>query len=262
MSGGYGKLFAAMYDGTLGANWQALVTFQQMIVLCDSEGILDMTPEAIARRTNIPLEIITEGIKVLEAPDRASRTPEDEGRRIRRLDDSRAWGWYLVNHAYYKGLRTRDEIRERERLKKQKQREKHKAKGDKRGQSPDVPKSPATHTQDSVLRNGDFGADAPPIPSCPHAEILKLWREKLSFAVQPRGRELDRDRKQKLAARWREDAERQSLAWWSELFGYIAASPFLRGESVSPGRNPFRLDMDWLLSPVNLRKVIEGKYDA
>src|SRR5262245_45157076 len=58
----FGKVFEIMYDGTLRTNWQALVAFQQMIVLANIDGVVDMTPEAIAARTGIPLEIFTEGI--------------------------------------------------------------------------------------------------------------------------------------------------------------------------------------------------------
>lgn len=93
-----------MYDGTLYGHWQAIVTFQQMIVLCDPEGMIDMTPQAIAARTSIPLEIIQEGVKILEQPDPYSRTPGEDGRRIVRLDDHRPWGWRIVNHRVYRDL--------------------------------------------------------------------------------------------------------------------------------------------------------------
>ena len=110
----YGKLFAQMYDGTLGTEgpWEALVTFQQMIVLADQDGTLDMTPEALSRRTTIPLEIIRKGIAALEQPDPCSRSPEEEGRRIVRLSESRDWGWRLVNHAKYRAIRSAEDRRE------------------------------------------------------------------------------------------------------------------------------------------------------
>ena len=73
----YGKLFEQMYDGSLYGNWKALVTFQQMIVLCDSDGVIDMTPHALAARTGIPLDIITEGIAALEQPDQIARYAEE-----------------------------------------------------------------------------------------------------------------------------------------------------------------------------------------
>ena len=91
----YGKIFKSIYDGTLADHWQALITFQQMIVLCDSEGIIDMTPAAISRRTGIPLEHIDEGIKFLEKPDPHSKTTDEDGRRIVLIDDHRPWAGEL-----------------------------------------------------------------------------------------------------------------------------------------------------------------------
>ena len=97
----YGKLFESMYDGTLVEDWRALITFQQMIVLCDPDGIVDVTPAALSRRTGIPIEHIEKGIGILEGEDPYSRTPDSDGRRIVRLDDHRQWGWYIVNHKKY-----------------------------------------------------------------------------------------------------------------------------------------------------------------
>lgn len=114
----YGKLFAQMYDGTLGTRgpWQALVTFQQLIILADQDGVVDMTAEAISRRTTIPLEIVRIGIAALEEPDPDSRTPDEEGRRILRLSGDRAWGWSIVNYDKYRKIRTAEDRREYMRL--------------------------------------------------------------------------------------------------------------------------------------------------
>src|SRR5690349_16895069 len=110
----YGKLFVQMYDGTLATKgpWEALVTFQQLIILADKHGVIDMTPEAISRRTTIPLNIIEEGIKRLQEPDADSRTPAEEGRRIALLSPDRAWGWQIVNYQHYRNLRSADERRQ------------------------------------------------------------------------------------------------------------------------------------------------------
>lgn len=98
---GYGKIFKQIYDGTLVEHWQALITFQQMIVLCSPQGVVDMTAEALSRRTGIPLPILRAGIIVLEAPDPRSRSAKASGARIERLDPHREWGWRLVNHRQY-----------------------------------------------------------------------------------------------------------------------------------------------------------------
>lgn len=110
----FGKVFASMYDGTLATRgpWQALVTFQQFIVLSDRAGIVDMTAEAISRRTTIPLDIINIGITALEQPDSESRSPALDGRRITRLDPERSWGWQIVNYDKYRKIRSADERRE------------------------------------------------------------------------------------------------------------------------------------------------------
>lgn len=110
----YGKMYRQMYHGTLATTgpWQALVTFQQLIVLADRDGVVDMTPEAISRETTIPLEIILLGVEALEQPDSESRSPDEEGRRIVRLTESRSWGWRIVNYEHYRKLRSEEERRE------------------------------------------------------------------------------------------------------------------------------------------------------
>lgn len=108
----YAKLFRSMYEGSLGGDWKTLVTFQQLLVLSDQYGVVDMFPPAIASITGIPIEIIEHGIARLEQPDKYSRTPDEEGRRIVRLDAHRDWGWRIVNFAYYRQLQRHEERRE------------------------------------------------------------------------------------------------------------------------------------------------------
>lgn len=110
----YSKLYSSMYDGTLGTRgpWQALVTFQQLLVLSDRYGQVDMTREAISRRTTIPLDIIAAGISALEQPDPDSRRPDADGRRIVRLAEHRDWGWQIVNYEHYARIRSAEERRD------------------------------------------------------------------------------------------------------------------------------------------------------
>jgi hypothetical protein len=101
-------------------------------------------------------------------------------------------------------------------------------------------------------------ADGTAVDQCPHQSIIDLYHRTL-----PTGRMVkvwNATRKTKLRARWREDKKRQSLAWWERLFSYIAESEFLTGKTSTPGRPPFELDLEWIISPANLVKIIEGKY--
>lgn len=107
----YAKIFRQIYDGTLAADWQALVTFQQLLVLADPEGVVDMTPDAISRTTGIPLVHIQAGLKSLVEPDTMSRTPTAEGRRILPIAEHRDWGWTIVNIEHYRGMKDADQQR-------------------------------------------------------------------------------------------------------------------------------------------------------
>ena len=108
-----------MYHGSLATvgPWEALVTFQQFLILSDRLGTVDMTAEVIARITTVPLEIITKGIAVLEQPDPHSRNMVEEGRRIKRLSEHRDWGWQIVNHGHYRAIRSAEERRDYMRVK-------------------------------------------------------------------------------------------------------------------------------------------------
>ena len=108
----YGKIFTAIYDGTLREDWRALVTFQQLLVLADADDEVDMTVEALVARTGIPREILEPGIEALEQPDPNSRSKVHDGARIVRLDPERNWGWLIVNRAAYKNIRDQSDRRE------------------------------------------------------------------------------------------------------------------------------------------------------
>ena len=108
----FGKLFASMYDGSLHGHWKATVTLQQLVILSNRHGEVDMTAAAIAARTGIPLTILSEGIAELEKPDPESRGQAEEGRRIARLSPDRSWGWRIVNYLFYRSLANAEDKRE------------------------------------------------------------------------------------------------------------------------------------------------------
>lgn len=110
----YAKIFAQIYDGTLCSKgpWESLVTFQQLLILADKDGCVDMTASAISRRTTIPQRVIDVGIAALLLPDPDSRTPDEEGKRIVPLTEGRSWGWRIVNYTHYRNLRDEESRRE------------------------------------------------------------------------------------------------------------------------------------------------------
>ena len=187
----YGKIFDSMYDSTLADDWRALITFQQMIVLCDADGTVDMTPHSMARRTGIPIEHIEAGLKILEAPDPYSRTPDQDGRRIERLDGHRPWGWSIINHAYYRALKDAETVREQNRIRQQRQRERKKAEDKSNGKSvtnrdrcDNHAKSRHTDTDTDTDNTASFDAFWSLYPKkVDKKKALVAWR-KLSMAKQ------------------------------------------------------------------------------
>lgn len=108
----YGKIWKHMYEGSLVYfGWESIVTFQQLIVLADKHGIVDMSPLNISNVTTIPLEIIEKGIEKLQEPDPRSRSDGYEGRRIALLDDHRNWGWQILNYEKYANARDMETMR-------------------------------------------------------------------------------------------------------------------------------------------------------
>jgi len=107
----FAKIFTTIYDSSIADDWQTRVVFQDMLILSDKDGIIDMTPQAIARRTNIPIDMILAALPKLEAPDPVSRTPDMQGRRIERLEPHREWGWRIINYTKYRESATREMLR-------------------------------------------------------------------------------------------------------------------------------------------------------
>ena len=164
----YGKLFVSMYDGSLREDWIVMIVFQQMIILCDPDGVVDLTPEALSARTNIPLEHIAHAMRQLEKPDPKSRSQEKEGRRIIRLSENRDWGWEIVNHLYYRDLVDAEDKRKKARERKQRSRENQKQQDSKKETSQIVTPShtesrKSRHTDAHTHENEDARRAAPPL---------------------------------------------------------------------------------------------------
>ena len=148
------KIFEQIYDSSIAEDWHVRVVFQDMLILANKDGIVDRTPEAIARRTNVPLETVLEAIPRLEAGDPASRTPDEDGRRIVRLDAHRNWGWRIVNYQKYRESATKDMLRMAEADRKRAYRAKF-------GGKPQTPTTTTkgTKTEEDIEEEADMSMD-------------------------------------------------------------------------------------------------------
>ena len=112
----YAKLFASIYQGTLRGNTHGLVVFTNLLAHADASGWVDIHPRAIAEEVGLSIEQVQAALTELESPDPDSRSPEQEGRRILRMDEHRSWGWIVVNHGKYRAIRNEEDRREQNRL--------------------------------------------------------------------------------------------------------------------------------------------------
>jgi len=101
----YAKIFAQIFDSSIAEDYRTRHIFMDLLVLADREGLVDMTLESIARRTNIPVDVLTDAVCKLCKPDVNSRTETEDGRRLVLIDPERAWGWRIVNFEQYHAMR-------------------------------------------------------------------------------------------------------------------------------------------------------------
>lgn len=69
-----------------------------MLAMCDSKGFVASSRSGLVREANITEQEFEIGIAILEAPDKDSRSPEFEGRRVEKCDG----GWRVLNYPKYR----------------------------------------------------------------------------------------------------------------------------------------------------------------
>jgi len=87
----------------------------------------------------------------------------------------------------------------------------------------------------------------------PYSQILEAYNELCETSNLRPIRSITGKRKTQTAARFKE----YGLGGFFDLFNKVAASIFLCGG----GDRGWKADYDWLISPTNIQKVLEGKYD-
>lgn len=125
----YAKVFTQIFDSSIAENYRYRHVFEDLLKLADKTGVVDMTPEAIARRTNCPLDEIQAALQYLALPDDRSRSKEHEGRRIIPVDSRRDWGWIIVNYEHYRAIQDEESRRAAWRNAKAKQRSRKSKRG-------------------------------------------------------------------------------------------------------------------------------------
>jgi hypothetical protein len=99
---GYVPLFSSLTTGTLCGKWPDIGLWPIILSLADKHGVVDVTPDYLARITGLALDDVLATIARFCEPDPYSRSAEESGRRLLPVDHGRPWGWRIVNHAKYR----------------------------------------------------------------------------------------------------------------------------------------------------------------
>ena len=131
MQRGFTKLFNTIVTSTI---WrednETRILWITMLAISDRYGEVSGSVPGMAAIANISEEGCRRAITKLESPDPDSRTSDDEGRRIRKIEG----GWHITNYEKYRALLSYEERKEYKRIKQRQYRAKASEDVDKRGQ--------------------------------------------------------------------------------------------------------------------------------
>lgn len=98
---GYTKLFPSIIHSTIWreANHVRLV-WVTMLAMADRDGLVESSVPGLADAARVTIRETEDALSVLSSPDPYSRSPEDDGRRVREAPGS--GGWILVNYEKYR----------------------------------------------------------------------------------------------------------------------------------------------------------------
>lgn len=106
------KLFSSITESTVWCEPHSTVrVWIAMLAKADHAGRVFAAIPGLAHLSRVTTEECETAIETFLSPDKYSRTPDFEGRRIERIDG----GWRLLNHAKYRQLRDEETVKESKR---------------------------------------------------------------------------------------------------------------------------------------------------
>jgi len=222
-------------------------TFKVWIALlaaCGSDGTARVSPTFLARVCYLGMKEVEQALEELSSPDPLSRTTENEGRRIERVDG----GYYIINYQKYREKGISEAYREKERLRWQLRRTPENS-GGLQESSASASASASEYASNEEKEDMKEEEQKNLI-----GDIISKWN---SFAQEHGLAKVDfikpgTTRYQKLRARLKEKEFD-----FNGILKEIERSDFLKGASSN-----WRVTFDWIICPNNYPKVLEGQYKS
>ena len=112
MSVTFTKLFSSITESTIWCEPDATrIVWITMLAMADSRGRVWASIPGLANRARVTVEQAEAALTTFSQPDRYSRTPDHDGRRVEQIDG----GWRLLNHEKYRSIRDEESIKESKR---------------------------------------------------------------------------------------------------------------------------------------------------
>lgn len=112
MSQSFTKLFSSITESTV---WfessNTRIVWITLLAMADQNGEIHASIPGLSQRAVVPLEDTELALQKFMAPDKYSRTKDNDGRRIEEIDG----GWRLLNYQKYRELGSREARREQQR---------------------------------------------------------------------------------------------------------------------------------------------------
>src|SRR5437016_4528475 len=77
-----------------------------MLAMADEYGVVHAAVSGLAREANVTDKDCRRALRLLASPDKESRSPEAQGRRITAIPG----GWRLINYQKYREIRTQRQL--------------------------------------------------------------------------------------------------------------------------------------------------------
>jgi hypothetical protein len=102
----YTKLFSSIVTSTIWTEDAKICkVWVTMLAIANKHGEVHASIPGLAQIAGLGLHDTEHAINKFLSPDKYSRTPDDEGRRIEMIEG----GWLLLNHAKYRAMASKDE---------------------------------------------------------------------------------------------------------------------------------------------------------
>ena len=219
-------------------------------------GLIDVAGVGIVQRSGLERSAGLAALERLCAVDEHTRTLAHDGRRLARIDG----GFIVLNFAKYRELDLTNAERQK-RYRKAHPAESnavttplHNAKvTEDRRQKTDIGKDKPS------LSDNPKGLSSPPPPAAAGGRRVLKGQDVVNLfhatcPTLPKVQRLTPERRKHVASRAKA-AEGEPLEWFRRLFEAANASDFLAGRAGT-----FKASFDWLLSPTNSQKTLEGNY--